>query len=298
MQQIQRALAGADPKAMVRQAPPQPPLSFVADICGCPAAALVLQPAAAAPPSTEQRRRLQARQGAGAPSALLELQVVFAAVFPEMDQSAEVVAALASYALLQLMVANRPVEVQQGNLLLLPAMQRQAGKRGSAAAHLEPPASGAPTAVLLHTHLEPATMAATSARAAMQWQHSTLEFAPGGSLDLLAASVAADMVDLATPALAAAPSAPAPAPLPLPLSTSSTVGNPGSEQAPAAADPEACRLSLSGALPDSLAAETGEEGDEEGGEHLDGSVAAVVIGFMEAAGFSSEQTGCQRILVR
>ena len=54
------------------------------------------------------------------------LEVLLAAVFPEMEQSAEVFAALASYALQQLLASSSVAEVVQGNLLLLPAMQRQA----------------------------------------------------------------------------------------------------------------------------------------------------------------------------
>jgi hypothetical protein len=222
------------------------PLCWVAEIGGYPAAALMLQPAA-------QQQHKHGRIGQ-------VLEVLLAAVFPEMEQSAEVFAALASYALQQLLADSSVAEVVQGNLLLLPAMQRQAADASGAS-----PASGAPGALLLRF---------TSSSPQQQWLRRSLKYAAGCSLDLLASAVAAHMQDLA----AGNPDA----------SGAAAAGNLAAASADAASVAAVVRAArrLSSMWTDGPAASPGAE--EAAAEELFADATAVVTGFMEAAGFPSE----------
>lgn len=248
LQRIQQQLPplpSQDPAAAAQQQ--QRPLCFIVDIGGFPAAALLLQ-AAPGP--------------AGRPEG--ELQLLLAAVFPEMEQAASVMAALASYALQQLLAYGTPLSLQQGNVLVLPVLQRVAGRAPG-----EPPASGSPAAPLLRIAAAPSSMEG--------WLRHSVQFAPGLSMDALALAVAGHMQDLSDPSQSLAPfpvadngayadadPAPDPASVQAVLHAARRLSQAWQEAAP------------SGAAEESAAAE------------LYGEVAATVAGFMEAAGFPGE----------
>ena len=200
------------------------------------------------------------------------LEVLLAAVFPEMEQSAEVFAALASYALQQLLASSSVAEVVQGNLLLLPAMQRQAADASG-----PPPASGAPEALLLRCT---SSTCSTGSGPQQQWQPRSLRYAAGCSLDLLASAVAAHMQDLA----AGSPDGPDAAA----AATAGTSAAAAADAASVAAVVKAARR-LSSMWTDGPAAAAGAE--EAAAEELFADATAVVTGFMEAAGFPSECRG-------
>ena len=258
MQQIQQQLPPLPtPSGQQHQQQQQQPLCWVAEIGGYPAAALMMQPA-------DQQQPKQGRQGQ-------VLEVLLAAVFPDMDQSAEVFAALASYALQQLLADRGVAEVAQGNLLLLPAMQRHAATDASGA----PPASGAPGALLLRFT---SSISSTDRGLQQQWQQRSLAYAAGCSLDLLASAVTAHMQDLAAGGPDGGPDAAAAA-------SAGMSAAAAADAASVAAVVKAARR-LSSLWTDGPAASPGAE--EAAAEELFADATAVVTGFMEAAGFPSE----------
>ena len=232
------------------------PLCFVADVAGCPAAALVLRRAPGG------RGTLQG-QADGEP---LALQVLLASVFPDMEQAAEVFAALTSYACEQLLSGAAEVEVQQGNALLLPAMQQHGG--GAAALGQAASAAGPETPLL------------RVAEAALGdgWLLRQLSFAPGCSLGALAAAVARSMLDLdaAAPDVTAAGAAPAVLP---------ARGEPARPPGSAASVVRAARRLSVLWLDEAPTTEADEAAAA--GDLLDEAI-GVVVGFMEAASFASE----------
>lgn len=252
LEQIRQALVPATPDA--------PPLCFVAEIGGCPAAALLLQPVGGAA-ETQLARQPAGQQGR-------QLQLLLAAVFPEMQERAQVLAALVTYALQQLVADGAPLTVQQGALLVLPALQRLA----AAAFDGMPPsaASADPSMPLLTVATSPFGTAADPAQ--VSWLLHRTQFAPGLSLDGFVLAVSAHMQEFsASPqtsitALAAAPP----------------------DAAAVAAVVQAARR-ISQAWQDAGPAGAGAE--EAAAEELVGEVTAVVAGFMDAAGFPSEFDG-------
>jgi 3-oxoacyl-(acyl-carrier-protein) synthase len=244
-------------QALVPAVPGAPPLCFVAEIGGYPAAALLLQPA-------EQAAEEQpARQAAGQQGR--ELQLLLAAVFPEMQERAQVLAALLSYTLQQLVADGATLTVQQGSLLVLPALHRLAP-----AAFDGLPASavtGDASAPLLSIASSPFGAAADPAQ--LSWLLYRTQFAPGMSLDGFVLAVSAHMQEFsASPHTSITPLAAAPP-----------------DAAAVAAVVRAARR-ISQAWQDAGPAGAGAE--EAAAEELVGEVTAVVTGFMDAAGFPTE----------
>lgn len=244
-------------QALVPAVPNAPPLCFVAEIGGYPAAALLLQPseqAAAAQP---------VRQAAGQQGR--ELQLLLAAVFPEMQERAQVLAALVSYVMQQLVADGTTLSVQQGGLLVLPALHRLAPAvfDGLPASAVTPD----PAALLLSVATSPFSTAGDLAQ--MSWLLHRTQFAPGLSLDGFVLAVSAHMQEFsASPNTSITPLAAVPP-----------------DAAAVAAVVRAARR-ISQAWQDAAAVGTGAE--EAAAEELIGEVTAVVTGFMDAAGFPSE----------
>lgn len=248
LEQIRQALAPASPGA--------PPLCFVAEIGGYPAAALLLQPVADS--TTEQLGGQPARQGR-------QLQLLLAAVFPEMQERAQVLAALTNYAQQQLAADGTTLEVLQGALLVLPALHRLAPAvfDGAPANAVSADAS----APLFAIASSPFATALDAIQAS--WLLHRIEHAPGLSLDGFVLAVSAHMQEFsASPLPAIAPLAAAPP-----------------DAAAVAAVVRAARR-ISQAWQDAGPAGAGAE--EAAAEELVGEVMAVVTGFLDAAGFPSE----------
>lgn len=273
LQKLQRALPPATGDA--------PPLCFVAEIGGAPAAALLLQPAEEAPAAAAAPEPQQGRV----------LQVLLAAAFPGLDQCAEVMGALLSYALCQLVADGATAALQQGNLLLLPGMQLLAPVA------VELPASEAVDAPVLTiaasefteddsagsggsgegTDAEPEQRQEQPTAA---WQQHSVCFEPGASLDGLASCVAAYLYELSDthqPFLdAQGPTDDASAPPPEDADAVAAVLRTArriSRQWQAAAAPAA----------------TGAAAEAAAAADVFADVSAVVQGFLDAAGFDSER---------
>lgn len=305
MQQIQECLSARDGASQQSGTAGEPgPVCFVAEIGGCPAAVLMLQP-------QQQRqgtppwpgRAQQGQRGAGPPPQ--ELALLMAALFPDADrdQSAGLFMALASYTLQQLLAAGRPAAVRQGNLLL-----QQLARAGSS-----PGLSRMGSASLADTLL----LRVAVAPAAAGWQQLGLEFAAGHSLDSLALAVAAHMQELGVEPGSAPGSRPdsrrasraasrggsrpgtaaEPAAGPGGLSTASSAesGSLLSQQSVDTVVKAARRLSALWQRPTeaplSVAAALGAE--EAAAEELLVDAAGVVTGYMEAAGFDSERSAAR-----
>lgn len=299
MQQIQECLA---PEGAPHQQGEDGPLCFVAEIGGCPAAVLMLQP-------QQQRqgtppwpgRAQQAQRGAGQPPR--ELALLMAALFPDMEreQSAGLFMALASYTLQQLLAAGRPAAVRQGNLLL-----QQLARGGSGAGLSRMGSSSLADMLMLRVVSAPAGGAA-----AASWQHHSLEFAPAHSLDSMALAVAAHMQELATEPGSAPGSRPASRRASRAASRGSRRGTaagpaapPGGLSSASSADSGALlsqhsvdtvvkaarRLSAMWQRPTEApaAAAAALGGEEMAAEELLVDACGVVTGYMEAAGFDSE----------
>ncbi|KAL4457259.1 hypothetical protein ABPG75_012124 [Micractinium tetrahymenae] len=196
MQQIQECLSpDDDDQQQPKPAGEHGPLCFVAEIGGCPAAVLMLQPQQARQATPPWPGRAQQAQRAPTPPPQ-DLSLLMAAMFPEMDrdQCAGLFMALASYTLQQLLAAGRPAAVRQGNLLL-----QQLARAGSGAGLSRMGSASLADMLLLRVVSAPAGSASGGAdTAAARWQQHSLEFASGHSLDSMAVAVAAHMQELAT----------------------------------------------------------------------------------------------------
>lgn len=236
------------PKPAVSQ-----PLCLVVDIGGLPAAAVMLAPAPAA----------------GTADGAHALQVQLAAVFPDMEQSEGVAAALLSYALAQLRADGATTALQQGNTRLLPALAAVGALTPGA-----PAPSSAPDAPLLT--LSAAALEGDSAPAGAAAQQPallehSLRFAPGVGLDGLAAALAGSMQDLSAAA---------------PTDAATAAAAHGVLHAARRISQQWQAAAAGGGGPSRAGSETAAAAE------VLAEVSAVVAGFMEAAGYSSERLGC------
>jgi hypothetical protein len=211
-----------------------------------------------------------------------QLEVQLAAVFPGMQQAAEVFAALASAAL-ELLAASAfhagggGAALRQGGLALLPAMAAAASDDD----FCDSGGSGSPAGLLLEVGPEPPLLGGGGGEAG--WRRCMLRFAPGCSLGALAAAVAASMVELS-----AAPPPPSTAPPTRQVSAAAAAATAeacGRRSSVAAVVAGARRLSVL-RLEAGPACAAEEEAEAEG---LLEEAMAVVEGYMEAAGYDSER---------